>query len=431
MSQPSQELFGHLLSPQADGRVDLKRGRVVLRDGWIESVESVEHTGSTAGAQRFDESGVNSRSCVISPGFVDAHLHLPQFDSIGADGLSLLDWLNTQVFPAEARWADANYASAMSRRVAARLLASGTTGVCAFATVHHVATLAAMRGLEAFGLHGYVGQTLMNRGGPPELNRTTSQLLEELAATPAAGSIRPIVSPRFALSCSMDLMQGAAQLAHERDWPVQTHYAETVPECQRVREAFGEDSYLSVYDRAGLLGPRTLLAHAVWMSDHERARLAESGTVVAHCPTANLFLNSGLMDLASMRTAGVRMALGSDVAGGPDVCMVRVARAMLETARDRALMVGTSRRVPSEGVPTAADCWWQITRGNAEMLGMADAGRIEPGCRADLVVLTPADGPSATPAWLSQPDPLAALLYGFDERWIERVYARGQVAFRR
>lgn len=430
MAEKPQALSGLLMRPSADGRVSLHPGRVVFRDQRIERVErtgpdlasaaSPNGVGVAADLPRFD-----AGTPVICPGFVDTHVHLPQFDSIGSDGLALLDWLRTRIFPAEQRWEDPAYARSMSARVASRLLASGTTAVCAFSTVHHEGTSEAMRALDSAGVRGFVGQALMDRGGPAALNRPTSQLLDELAGTGSVGDVGPVVSPRFALSCTMGLMEGAGRIARERGWPVQTHFAEMVPECLRVAEEFDGRGYLDVYDRAGLLGPRTLLAHGVWATEAERARLAESGTVIAHCPTANLFLGSGLMDWTALTRAGVRVSLGSDVAGGPDVCMVRVARMMVETARARALLSSHPIDDLSPYVPCAGACWWQITRGNADALGLMDAGRIEEGCRADLVVLRPGAGSSAFPAWLEQPDPLAGLLYGFDERWIAEVWARG------
>ncbi|MBX3387792.1 MAG: amidohydrolase family protein [Phycisphaeraceae bacterium] len=441
MAEKALEISGLLMRPEADGRVSLHPGRVVIRGGRI---ELVERTGENLGGRTEGTGSERADELVICPGFVDAHVHLPQFDSIGSDGLTLLEWLNARIFPAEMRWADAGYARAMAGRVAKRLLASGTTAVCAFSTVHRDATVEAMRALDAAGVRGFVGQALMDRGGPGALNRPAAQLLEELAGTAAVGDVWPVVSPRFALSCTMGLMEGAGRLARERGWPVQTHFAEMVPECVRVAEEFDGAGYLEVYERAGLLGARTVLAHGVWATEAERARMAETGTVVAHCPTANLFLGSGLMDWMRMAGRarpdeetgqagrlshqGVRLALGSDVAGGPDVCMVRVARMMVESARARVLMGQTPIDDLSRYVPSAAECWWRITRGNAEALGLGDAGRIEEGCRGDLVVLRPGVGAAAFPAWMEQPDPLAGLLYGFDERWISEVWARGERA---
>ena len=376
-------------------------------------------------------------ACVICPGFIDAHLHLPQFDSIGADGLTLLDWLGSVIFPAEARWSDAGYAEAMSQRVAQTLLARGTTGVCAYATVHHASTQHAMQALSVAGLSGYVGQVLMDRNAPAELVRPASQLLNEAASLnsfgidnsdPAHGHIQPIVSPRFAITCSMDLMKGAAALAEERNWRMQTHLAEMVPECTRVREMFDGLGYVDVYDRAGMVTDRSIFAHAIWLSEAEHALLAHRGATIAHCPTANVFLRSGAMDIRSL-LPGTRLTLGSDVAGGPDICMVRVARAMLENAKRMRSPFIPGAPDEAAAVPSAAECWWQITAGNARMLGLTEVGSLRPAMRADLAILSPTETDSAD-NWSTSRDPLASLLYQFNERWITRTIAGGRVVHR-
>lgn len=380
--------------------VRLVRGAVRVENGRISAVET-------------DERAPIDPRRTICPGFIDAHLHIPQFDSIGRDGLTLLDWLNDVIFPAERRWEDAAYARAMGARVAKRLLSHGTTAICAYGTVHHEGTRAAMESLAAAGLRGCVGQVLMDQQGPDDLLRPTARLLDEAARMEGVGRIEPVVSPRFAVSCSMELMRGAAALAHERDWPIQTHLAEMLPECELVERLHGMP-YLDVYKQAGLLGPRTVLAHAIWLSEVDRRELEGWRCVVAHCPTANRFLSSG--DFAGQRFRP--LALGSDVAGGPDVSMVRVARA----AREVWLASPQSQAAPAFGPDY---WWWQITAGNADALGWRDAGRIEVGAAADLVIIEP-------DVELSDPGAaLGRLMYEWDERWIAAMVSEGRVAWTR
>lgn len=436
-SEQTTHLDGTLMLPGAatgrtgSGTVRLVTGRVEMRGGVIVRIDERPNAPLDPG-------------CVVCPGFVDAHLHIPQFDSIGADGLTLLDWLGAVIFPAEMRWADAEHAQAMGDRVGRRLLASGTTAVCAFGTVHHEGTQAAMRALGALGIAGYLGQVLMDREAPTGLVRPAGRLLDEASRLVGAGRMKPIVSPRFAITCTPELMAGAARLAHERGWMLQTHLSEMLPECARVMELFahrartgeGGDEYLDVYAEAGMLTDRSVFAHGVWLSEAGRCAIASARAVVAHCPTANTFLRSGAMDLGAMDSAGVRVALGSDIAGGPDVSMVRVARAMLENAkRTREPFVAstpaTSTATEKGSIPDAARCWWSITGGNASCLGLADCGRIAVGASADLVVLTPTDGPAAFAPWVGAPDPLAALLYAFDDRWISRTIVQGRVGYSR
>jgi guanine deaminase len=166
---------------------------------------------------------------------------------------------------------------------------------------------------------------------------------------------------------------------------VHTHLAESQRECQMVRELFPNDAnYTSVYDRHALLGPRTLLAHAIHLAKEEWALIAQRGCAVVHCPGANVFLQSGLFDLRAAKDHGVRVALGSDIAAGPDIAMPRVARMMIDLAKMRKMAVD-----PKAIVPTPGEAWRMMTRGNADALGWEDSGRIEAGAAADFLLLRP------------------------------------------
>lgn len=393
----------------------LRHGQVLISAGRIARINLENPIGTP---------DLGGEDRLISPGFIDAHLHLPQFDCIGVDGLTLLDWLNSAVFPTEARWADADHAGERALLAGRRLLAAGTTGIAAYATVHHGGTQSAIRAVASLGLRGVVGQVLMDQQAPAELLRPARQLLEEAARLASAGRIQPAVTPRFAVSCSQELLVGAGELAGHTGQYVQTHLSETRPEIDLVAKLHpGASSYTDVYARAGLLTPRTILGHGIHLSTAERDAIAKAGSIVAHCPTANLFLQAGQMDRGGHLQAGMRVALGSDVAGGPDVCMLKVARAMIETAKTRRLVDGVTV------VPTPAQAWSQVTAGNADSLGWPDAGRLTVGAAADLVILSaPASVPlgTAQARWWEQTDPLSSVLYGFDERWIERVIVEGR-----
>ncbi|MEX2219999.1 MAG: amidohydrolase family protein [Phycisphaerales bacterium] len=403
MSERELLLGGRLLLPDSGGLVRVGTGAVRVRAGRIEEV--VEG----AWPARPDLGGPG---CLICPAFTDCHVHLPQFDAIGRGGMELLEWLERVVFPAEALWADADFAGAMAARVARQLLSFGTVGVAAYATVHHEGARRAIAALEEAGLRGHVGQVLMDRGAPRELLGEPGALLEQAAALRACGRISPAVTPRFALACTEGLLAGAGRLARDTGWLVQTHLSETHAECERVRELFGGVSYTEVYRRAGLLGERSVLGHGVWLDDAERRALAESGSLVAHCPGANRFLNSGAMSRAALARAGVRVCLGSDVAGGPDRSMVRVARAMVETAQ-----------ALGEPPPGPAECWWQVTAGNAAAIGLADGGVLAPGAAADVLVIRP-DIP-----WTADEAGLGALMWAWDDRWLAATLARGRAAY--
>jgi len=349
-----------------------KPGWLSIADGRIADVGF----GSPAGEpiNSFDP----ARPSLICPGFIDAHLHLPQIDAVGCDGLDLLDWLDRVIYPSELRWSDHAAASAQAESAYRRLLRSGTLGFAAFLTSHFHGYEAVVRTGYKLPLQAIVGQVLMDRNGPPGLmtGETTKLARSQRARVTCS------LNPRFAVACSDELLHRTAQRITD-DAIIHTHLAESHRECDLVRQLFPNDAnYTAVYDRHGLLTPRTLLAHGIHLNDEEWSLIAKRQAVVVHCPTANMFLQSGLFDLDAARKHGVRLALGSDIAAGADIAMPRVARAMIETAKMRRMTVN-----PAAHVPTPADAWHLITRGNADALGWADAGRLEIGAAADILVL--------------------------------------------
>ncbi len=416
-------IAGHLLLP--DYTSDRPRVRPV--EGWLRTdggrVVEVHEGGMPAS---FDLGGDD---CVISPGFVDTHMHLPQFDLIGAHGLPLLDWLSRVTFPNEARWADADYAAAMTSRVLDQMMSVGTTSFAAYATVHHEATRRALEACAQRGLRAVVGQVLIDQEAPESMLRDaedciteTEALLNEWPSSTDASSgvgtrVSTAVTPRFAVTCSADLLKAAGDLAMKHDAYVQTHLAEMRPELEAVERTHGGPDYTSVYHRAGLLTPRTLLGHCIYLSDSERVLLAETGSVAAHCPTANTFLRSGTMDRKQLMDAGVTVSVGSDIGGGYERSMIRVARAMIEAT----FPAGTA----ADDVPSASEAWWQVTAGNADALGWPETGRIQENAEADLVTLRP-DIP-----WQDAPDPLGMLMFAYDDRWLKATIVNGEVGFSR
>lgn len=398
-------LAGHLLIDDGDGRCRISPGVVRVDGEFIAEVIEGEIPASA---------DAGNEHCLISPGLIDAHLHLPQFDIIGAHGMPLLRWLTEVTFPAESKWEDIEFARGMTERVVTQLLSVGTTGICAYATVHHDGARAALEVASEAGMRGAIGQTLMDREVPAHLCRGTQQQLDEIAQMgewfPAGGRMAAAVTPRFAVSCTEALLSGAGRLAAEQGAIVQSHLAETVDECEWVRSIFDGQSYVDVYRRMGLLHERSVYGHGIHLDHDDRAKLHETGAVIAHCPTANAFLRSGTMNRAALLGDSVRLAIGSDVGAGYERSMVRVARHMVESAS----LIGDS-------YPDCSEAWYAITAGNADALGWDDAGRLRAGAAADLLVIEP------TIDWLgSAVDPLSKLMYAWDDRWVQRTMLRGR-----
>lgn len=401
---------GSLLIPGSDGRARLIPGW--LRVGDDGRIAARGEAGPDAPAL---DLGGDADAWVVAPGFVDAHWHPPQFRILAAEGMTLLDWLETVVFPAEAAWSDPGFAARDAEAAIGRLLDRGTTAFAAYATVHHEGTRAAIEVAESLGTRAAIGQVVMDAHAPPELLRPTRIQIEEteaLVRERRGRRVEAAVTPRFAPCCTGEALAGLGAIARATGALVQTHLAETREECRIALERHDAESYTAIYARAGLLDGRAALGHGVWLSDDERTILRDGpGAFVAHCPTANWFLRSGTMDLAGHRAAGVRVGLGSDVGAGFEPSMPRVAVAALNAARGR-----------GDAPPDSATAWHMITRGNAEALGFDDVGRLEVGASADLLVCR-VDFSIAEAR-----DPLARLLHAWDDRWLRRVLVRGRVA---
>lgn len=390
-------------------------GWLRVRDGRIEEI----HSGSPP-----TRPDLGSPREIVTPAFIDAHIHLPQVDSVGCDGLELLDWLDQIIFPAETWWGRGG-AARDTRTGVRRMLNHGTAAFAGYLSSHAeggseaVRTLAAGIGLPR--MRFATGRSAMDRHAPDDL---TSEDRARAALSPSPSPLLPdpppgsrgeiSVNPRFAVSCSDELLAELGWAARDRAAPViQTHLSETLPEVELIRELFPDDPhYTAVYDRFGLLTPRTLLAHGVHLTAPEWELIRARESVIVHCPTANLFLKSGLFDLRTATEHSVRLALGSDVAGGPDIAMPRVARAMIDTAKARELMTGVAQPIPSP-----ADAWELITRGNAEAIGWTNAGKLEAGADADLLLLRAPD------AWMDE-RLIGRLLYNWSSSLIaSRVVA--------
>jgi guanine deaminase len=320
---------------------------------------------------------------VLVPGFVDTHLHFPQTRVLGSASGPLLEWLERAVFPEESRFAERAYAEAVAKEFCDHLIAQGTTCAAIFSSSHLSATHALYEQLERSGLRAMSGLTLMDRGAPPAL------LLDAKGAAAACddlverwhgfddGRLRVSVIPRFALSCTPELLRRAGELASHHGLWIQTHVSENREEVRATLRAFpAHADYLAVYEAHGLVGERTLLAHGIWLSGGEWDRVARAGAAIAHCPDSNFFLGSGCLALGEATSRGVRAGLGSDMGAGRTFSMRRVAAG----GYDASLIAGA---------PVAPEeLLWRATTGGAIALGLgASVGLLAPGYEADLAAV--------------------------------------------
>jgi guanine deaminase len=341
----------------------------------------IDDEGRIATVAPFDGRMVHDdlRPAVLLPGFVDAHVHFPQTRIVGSASGPLLEWLDKSTFPEEQRFADGAHAMEVAEEFASRLAAAGTTLAMVYSSVHPDACHALFDALDRHGLRAIAGPVLMDEHSPDALTLPVGKAMEGLKGLVRAwhghdDRFQVAVIPRFALSCSMEMMQAGAALAAKHGLWVSTHLSENPVECRVACERFGTEDYLAVYEQAGLLHDKAVFAHCIHLSDDEWNRFAAAGAVVAHCPDSNAFLGSGAMPIDAVDARGVPVAMGSDIAAGRSFQIPRA----LSHAYDN----GLRRQHPL----SLERLLWLGTRGGALALGHPHVGAIEVGLEADLVL---------------------------------------------
>jgi guanine deaminase len=394
--RPPFAIRARILTPvAAGGFADFPDGVIAVgADGQIDAVGDAADWVTRLSAVGLEP--IDLRPFVVLPGMVDLHAHLPQLPNAGLGaGLDLLTWLDRYIFPLERQFDDAEDAARLAPAAFRTFAAAGTTTLLAYGAVYKASMDGAFRAAEAHGIRAILGKVMMDRGtydetiDPSTILERSLRESEELIETwhgADAGRLGYAVTPRFAISCTTDMLRESAALAARTGAWWQTHVSEDPGEIREVARLFPDAmDYVDVYDRAGGLGARTILAHAIHLSDRELARLVETDTRVAHCPSSNLFLASGIMPLARYREAGLRVGLGSDVAGGPDPSLFVVMQVGAYAQAALRTVVGETR-------PSLAPLDWLRagTIDGAAALGLEDRiGSLEVGKEADLIAIDP------------------------------------------
>jgi guanine deaminase len=366
---------------------------------------------------------------LITPGFIDTHLHAPQLEMIGSYGGHLLEWLNRYTFPTERKFEDPEHARRVARAFYDELLRHGTLSALVFSTIHREATDIFFEEAERRGFRGIIGKTMMDRNAPEYLlDASPRQSYDDSRALlqkwHGRGLLRYAITPRFAPTSTPELLEAAGQLKKEfSDAWVHTHISENKNEVLWVQSLFPEAEYADVYDRFGLLDDRSVLAHGVYLTAEELDLLARRGARISHCPNSNLFLGSGLFPLHRVLNAGVIVGLGSDIGAGTTPSMFN---AMADAYK--------VQQVQNVSL-SPFHLWYLATLGGARALRLDDeTGSLEAGKSADFIVIDPHGTPllsMRTGRAASLVDLLAGLIFMGDDRAVKRSVIAGRIVSER
>ena len=401
-------------------------GLLVVADGKVQAAGDYAalHAALPPGAVVHDYRGK-----VITPGFIDTHVHYPQTDMIASPAPGLLPWLNTYTFPTERQFEDPAHAAATAEFFLDELLRVGTTTAMVYCTVHPQSVDAFFEASEKRNLRMVAGKVLMDRHCPTFLQdcaETGGRESEELIKRwHNRGRAQYAITPRFAPTSTEAQLGVAGELARAYpDTYIQTHVSENEDEVKWVRELFPQArSYLDVYDTYGMLRPRAMYGHCIWLDEGDRRRMAETQAAAAVCPTSNLFLGSGLFDFERADQAGMLLSLATDVGGGTSFSMLQTMNEAYKVARLKGSYLPALRM------------FYLATLGAARSMQLEGTiGSFAAGAEADFVVLDP----KATPLLARRTghtESLEELLFALallgDDRTVAATYSAGRGVHRR
>jgi guanine deaminase len=409
-----------------DSHVWHEDGLLIVGDGVVVAAGDYSKLKSTIAD---DVEIVDYRGKLICPGFIDTHIHFPQTDMIASPAPGLLPWLDTYTFPTERQFDDPAHGREVADFFLDQLLSSGTTTAMVYCTVHKESVDAFFTASEARGLRMVAGKVLMDRNCPDFLADTaesgTADSEELIKRWHRHGRSQYAITPRFAPTSSDAQLAMAGELARAYpDTYIQTHVSENCEECNWVKSLFpASRSYLDVYDSYGLLRPRAMFGHCIWLDDEDFARMADTGAAAAVCPTSNLFLGSGLFDFERADAKGVLLSLASDVGAGTSFCMLQTMNEAYKVARMQGSYLPALRM------------FYMATLGAARAMQLEGTiGNFAAGAEADFIVLDPAATPllaRRTAETGNLEELLFALALLGDDRAVAATYSGGKLQWTR
>lgn len=377
-------------------------GALVIDNGKIADIGDF----SKLSAQYTNAEIIDYRGNIIIPGLIDTHLHFPQTEIIASYGEQLLSWLDNFTFPTERRFEDEDLAARMAEVFLTECLKNGTTTGLVYSSVHKVSVEALFNAASARNMLTVAGKVCMDRHCPEWLQDTPESAQRDSADLidqwHGKGRNYYALTPRFAPTSTREQMAALGELAQQyNDVFIQTHLSENHDEIAWVKNLYPEcEDYLAVYEKYHMLRPRAVYGHCIHLSDSEWRRMADSGAVAAFCPTSNLFLGSGLFDMAKADAFGVPVTLASDVGGGTSFNLLKTLGEAYKICQLRHYNLSSLQG------------FYMLTQGAAVSLGLSDKiGNLNPGSDADFVVINP------------RFDPLTQLRIGTDSNCEDTLFA--------
>ena len=410
----------HILFTKEKDRFEVfENGYVTVdADGRVVSVSA-----NLSESDREDAEVIDFGDRLLIPAMNDMHVHAPQVHNQGvAMDMELLPWLQNYTFPEESKYADVQYAERMYRRFLHTQWLFGTMRSVVFATVHTESTRVLMKLYQEAGMDAFVGKVAMNRNCPDALSEDVEaavegneQLIAEFNQPDAL--VRPIITPRFVPSCTPDMLRACGELANKYQLPVQSHLSENTSEIAWVQDLEKESTcYGDAYNRYGLFGQTpTIMAHCVWTQGEELELMKRQGVMVAHCPTSNLNIASGLAPVRTFLDEGLRIGLGSDISGGHDLNMFRMMVYAIQVSKMH------YQHDHNKSFLTLPEVFWIATKSAGSFFGKV--GSFEPGYEFDALVINDS---VLYPSEYSLLHRLERFIYLGDDRQIEHRFCRGK-----
>ena len=393
-----------------------------------------------ASKRRNDTEIIDLGDRLLIPAMNDLHVHAPQYRNQGiAMDLELLPWLQQYTFPEEMKYADTEYAERMYRRFVRDLWRFGTMRACVFATIHTESTLLLMRLFQEAGMGALVGKVAMNRNCPEKLSESVEQMVQgyesllksqisslksqvsnpksQVSNLKSQVLVRPIVTPRFIPSCTPEMLRACGELATKYQLPVQSHLSENQDEIALVKKLEPESScYGDAYNRYGLFGQTpTVMAHCVWSEGEELELMKRNDVMVAHCPTSNFNVASGMAPIRQFLNEGLRVGLGSDISGGHDLSIFRTMVYAIQVSKMQ------YQRDHKRQFLALSEAFWMATKSAGSFFGRV--GSFEPGYEFDALVIDDRDLNHDNYSLLER---LERFIYIGDDRQITHRFCRGK-----